>query len=61
MGDGIYDAKIIKNCYYGVSPKNARTEAKKVSDFVTKSKAGEGAVLDASIQILKYFFKKRII
>ena len=61
MGDGIYDAKIIKDCYYGIVPKNARIEARKVSNYITNSKSGEGAVLDACIKILKYFFKKNIL
>ncbi len=61
MGDGIYDAKIIKDCYYGIVPKNARIEARKVSNYITNSKSGEGAVLDACIKILKYFFKKSIL
>ena len=61
MGDGIYDAKIIKNCLYGIVPQNGRIEAKKASNFVTNSKSGEGAVLDACIKILKHFFNKSFI
>ena len=61
MGEGIYDAKIIKDCLYGIVPHNGRIEAKKASNFVTNSKGGEGAVLDACIQILKYFFNKNFI
>lgn len=57
MGDGIYDAKILKNCFYGVAPKNARIEAKKSSNYVTKSKSAEGAVLDACLHIKKKFFQ----
>lgn len=53
MGDGIYDAKILSECYYGISPQNARSEAKKSSDFITKSKSAEGAVLDACLHIKK--------
>jgi 3-deoxy-D-manno-octulosonate 8-phosphate phosphatase (KDO 8-P phosphatase) len=58
MGDGIYDAKILSDCYYGISPKNARIEAKKSSDFITKNRSAEGAVLDACLHIDKKFFKK---
>lgn len=61
MGDGIYDAKIIKDCLYGIVPQNGRIEAKKASNFVTNSKSGEGAVLDACIKILKYFFNNNFI
>ena len=57
MGDGIFDAKILKNCYFGIAPKNARREAKNNADFITPSNGGEGAVLDACLVILKKFFK----
>ena len=57
MGDGIFDAKILKNCYFGIAPKNARKEAKNNADFITPSNGGEGAVLDACLIILKKFFK----
>ena len=30
MGDGFYDAKILKECCFGISPKNARIEARKI-------------------------------
>ena len=53
MGDGIFDAEILKKAKYGIAPRNARTEAKNNSDFVTKSKSAEGAVLDACINIKK--------
>ena len=56
MGDGIFDASILKECKFGIAPANARTEAKKVADFVTLSKAGEGAVCDACIEIDRRFF-----
>ena len=57
MGDGIFDAPIIKACKFGIAPANARIEAKEVADFVTIAKAGEGAVCDACIEIHKLFFK----
>ena len=57
MGDGIFDAEILKKAKYGIAPRNARTEAKNNSDFVTKSKSAEGAVLDACINIKRKFFK----
>ena len=55
MGDGIHDAKIIKECMFGIAPKNARKEAKEAANFVTQSKSGEGAVLDACIEIIRKF------
>ena len=56
MGDGYHDANILKQCCYGIAPKNARIEAKKEANFITPSKSGEGAVLDACLHILERFF-----
>lgn len=56
MGDGYFDKEILKKCKYGISPKNARIEAKKNSNFVTNSSSGEGAVLDACLKIKSKFF-----
>ena len=58
IGDGIHDAPILKKCKFGISPKNARKEAKKASNYITSSNSGEGAILDAAIIINKKFFKK---
>ena len=55
MGDGYFDAKILKKCMFGIAPKNARKQAKDYADFITESKSGEGAVLDACIEIKKRF------
>ena len=55
MGDGYYDAKILKECKFGIAPASARKEAKAAADFVTESKAGEGAVLDACLEIKRRF------
>tara|TARA_A100001011_G_C14300575_1_gene840583 strand:+ start:2269 stop:2757 length:489 start_codon:yes stop_codon:yes gene_type:complete len=57
MADGIYDAKILKECHFSITPNNARKEAKKYSDYITPSNSAEGAVLDACIKIMKRFFK----
>ena len=55
MGDGYYDAPIIRQCVFGIAPKNARKEAKESADFITTSNSGEGAVLDACIEIARRF------
>ena len=55
MGDGIHDAKVLKACKFGIAPENARIEAKKSADYITKSRAGEGAVLDACLEIKRKF------
>jgi len=56
MGDGIFDASLIKECKFGIAPQNARIEAKEAANFVTTSNAAEGAVCDACIEINKRFF-----
>ncbi len=53
MGDGIHDAPILKKCFLGIAPANARKEARIAADYVTESKAAEGAILDACLEILK--------
>jgi len=56
MGDGYYDARILKECFFGICPKNARIEARKNSNYITPSRSGEGAVLDACLKIQNKFF-----
>ncbi len=56
IGDGIFDAPIIKECLFGIAPANARIEAKKWAKYITPSKSAEGAVCDACIKIRKVFF-----
>ena len=56
MGDGYYDVKILQECRFGIAPASARKEAKEAADFVTESNAGEGAVLDACLKIIRRFF-----
>lgn len=58
IGDGLYDSIILKKAKLGICPLNGRPEAIKACDFVTKSKSGEGAVLDACLFIFKKYFKK---
>jgi 3-deoxy-D-manno-octulosonate 8-phosphate phosphatase (KDO 8-P phosphatase) len=57
MGDGIHDAPLIRDCKFGISPKNARIEAKEAANFVTPSNSAEGAVCDACIKIKDVFLK----
>jgi len=56
LGDGIFDAFLIRDCLFGIAPVNARIEAKKWANYITPSKAAEGAVCDACIRINKIFF-----
>lgn len=55
MGDGIFDADILKSCFFGIAPQNARIEAKSAAHYITPSKSAEGAVLDACIKIKQLF------
>jgi 3-deoxy-D-manno-octulosonate 8-phosphate phosphatase (KDO 8-P phosphatase) len=55
MGDGIHDAKVLRDVLFGITPRNARNEAKESADFITDSNAGEGAVLDACLEIKRRF------
>lgn len=52
MGDGIYDAKIIRHAKLGIAPSQGRAEARNLARFVTPSAGGEGAYLDAALFIL---------
>ena len=56
MADGYYDADILKKTLFGIAPKNARRESIESADFVTESIAGNGAVMDACLEIKKKFF-----
>ena len=59
MGDGIYDVAILRECKFGIAPANARKEARKAAHFVTESRSGEGAVLDACLEISRRFLQER--
>ena len=54
MGDGIHDAKIIRAAKIGIAPAQARIEARNSADYVTPSRGGEGAYLDACIHIMNH-------
>ena len=60
MGDGIYDHLIMKKVFYSISTSNSSENAKKYSNFVTKRTGGDRAVAEASLHILKKFFKYSI-
>ena len=55
MGDGFYDAEIIRDVAFGIAPKNARKEAKKYADVITENIGSEGAILDACLEIRNKF------
>lgn len=55
MADGYNDSPILKRVKVGIAPASARIEAREAARYITPSKAGEGAVLDACL------FLERII
>lgn len=53
MGDDIIDLSILRRAGFSVAPQDAHKEVKKVVDYVTEGKAGEGAVRELCDIILK--------
>jgi 3-deoxy-D-manno-octulosonate 8-phosphate phosphatase (KDO 8-P phosphatase) len=51
IADGYHDAPILERVALGIAPASARIEAKNAADYITDSKAGNGAVLDACLYI----------
>jgi len=56
MGDGIYDSQVFGHMGYAIAPANAFFLARDKAHFVTKSRAGEGAVAEACLHIMEKFF-----
>ena len=42
---------------FGIAPNNARKEARDSADYITESNSGEGAVLDACLEINRKYFE----
>lgn len=51
MADGYHDAPILKRCEISIVPASARVEACRSAKYVTRSRAAEGAVLDACLYL----------
>ncbi len=58
MGDGIHDSAIFEKVAYSIAPASAFYTALEKASFVTKSKAGEGAVAEACLHIMEKFFRQ---
>ena len=58
MGDGILDYLVMNKVFYSISPANGHEFAKTSADYVTKCSGGDRAVAEASLHIMKIFFKK---
>jgi 3-deoxy-D-manno-octulosonate 8-phosphate phosphatase (KDO 8-P phosphatase) len=56
MGDGIFDPLVFEKVLYSIAPANAFFKTKETADFITRAKGGEGAVAEAVLHILTYFF-----
>lgn len=51
MGDGFYDAPVLRAAAVGICPANGRTEAREAANYVTPSRSAEGAVMDACLYL----------
>jgi 3-deoxy-D-manno-octulosonate 8-phosphate phosphatase KdsC-like HAD superfamily phosphatase len=56
MWDGLYDAKIFEYVWYSIAPNNAFFTTKEKANYVTKTNAWEGAVLEAVLHVLEKFY-----
>ncbi len=56
MGDGIHDAALFPHVAYSIAPADAFYLAREKADFVTTSRAGEGAVAEACLHLMEKFF-----
>ena len=61
IGDGIHDARLLHQCLFGIAPKSARPEAQAAANYVTPTRAAEGAVLDACLEIKRRFLDSAAI
>ncbi len=55
MGDGYYDAPVLRACALGFAPASARPEAQEAADVVTQHGGGHGAVMDACLYLKEYY------
>lgn len=53
VGDGAWDAQLLRDCCLGIAPANATNLAKKSADFVLQNRGGDGAVFEAIELIIK--------
>ena len=57
MGDGIFDALVMKKVGYSIATSDSDEEARKAADYVTKRTGGKRAVAEACIHIINKFFE----
>ncbi len=61
MGDGIFDWILMKKIFFAISCSDSNLIVKKYSNYITKASAGNRAVSEACLFILKKFFVKKNI
>ena len=59
MGDSLHDAEIFPLMGYSIAPASAFYPALERASFVTRHRAGEGAVGEACLHIIEKFFKDK--
>ena len=52
IGDDINDLELIQSVGFGCCPNDATSEIKKVSDYITKTKGGEGVIREVADLVL---------
>ena len=53
MGDGPYDAKVLKSVGLGIAPSQSWDNVIQLADYVTKRPGGDGAVMEACLFLLQ--------
>ncbi len=59
MGDSMHDAEVFSLMGYSIAPASAFYLAIEKADFVTRHRAGEGAVGEACLHIIEKFFHEK--
>ena len=55
VGDGLYDAAVMKVCGLSFAPSNALDITKNVSNYVTKASGGNGVMFEVGMELLRMF------
>lgn len=60
IGDGIWDAALVRDCSYGICPANAINLVKSEADYVTVLNGGEGVMLEVALHLGEFFFRDKL-
>lgn len=55
VGDGLYDAAVMKVCALSFAPSNALDITKNVASYVTKAGGGNGVIFEVGMELLRMF------